>query len=192
MAKPTSPGTPKKKGKNYTAEIRALDWASLNTLWGKILKGQTPGWPSGIAFEHLVLRAFELEGAVVTWPYNVRLEDQVVEQIDGLVSVDGMIFLAESKDLKTDVNVEPIAKLRNQLLRRPAGVVGCVFSSKGFTLPSKTLAQYMSPQAILLWHGSEIELLLGAKGGFVQALKKKHYWLVRAGVPDFNILVGET
>lgn len=177
---------------DYVAKITALDAAGLLGLWKKIEARKTPGWAKGKAFEHLVLRAFELDGAEVTWPYSVKLEGHVVEQIDGMVRVDGIHFLAESKDLDPkkngDLNVEPIAKLRNQLLRRPAGVIGCVFSSSGFTAPAKTLAQYMAPQAILLWHGAEIGMLLEKKGGFSEALKRKHHWLARDGMPDYNIL----
>jgi hypothetical protein len=82
-----------------------------------------------------------------------------------------------------------MAKLRNQLLRRPSGVIGCVFSSAGFTGPALTLARYMSPQAILLWQGPEIEYLLGTTQDFKAALKTKHHWLLRTGSPDYDTRV---
>lgn len=63
-----------------------------------------------------------------------------------------------------------------------------MFSSSGFTAPAKTLAQYISPQAILLWQGAEIGMLLEKKGGFSDALERKHHWLARDGMPDYNIL----
>jgi hypothetical protein len=36
--------------------------------------GNTSGWAPGKAFEYLVLRAFQLEGAEVRWPYSVRID----------------------------------------------------------------------------------------------------------------------
>lgn len=135
--------------------------------------------------EHLVLRAFRLSGAEVIWPYSVYLDGQVVEQVDGMVMHEGITCMIESKDIDANVNVEPLAKLRNQLLRRPAGVVGCVFSSTGFTDPAKTLARFMAPNAILLWQGPEISHLIDQKD-FCIALTKKYGWLMQHGIPDYD------
>ncbi|KRB42044.1 restriction endonuclease [Phenylobacterium sp. Root700] len=180
---------PKPKTKtpvDYVKKVRRLNWDGLEALWTKIQERNTKGWAAGKAFEHLILRAFELSDVDVTWPYDVKLADQIVEQIDGMVQRDGLAALIEAKDYDANLNVEPLAKLRNQLLRRPSGVVGCAFSSKGFTDPAKTLAQYMSPQAILLWQQPEIGHLLTNTRDFKAALKKKHYWLLRTGSPDYD------
>ena len=135
--------------------------------------------------EHLVLRAFQLDGAEVVWPYCVSIDGQVVEQIDGMILHAGFTCMVECKDLATDVNIEPLAKLRNQLMRRPAGVIGCVFSSSGFTDPAKTLAKFMAPHAILLWQGPEIAHLLGINT-FTEALEAKMRQLIQHGNPDFD------
>lgn len=105
--------------------IQSLQWDGLRTLWDNIENRSTPEWDAGRAFEYLVLRAFQLDGARVKWPYSVTLFDEEVEQIDGAVHCLGLSCLVESKDF-TDktVDITPIAKLRNQLLRRPAGTVG--------------------------------------------------------------------
>lgn len=86
--------------------------------------------------------------------------------------------------------MEPLAKLRNQLQRRPSGVIGSVFSSSGFTDPAVTLAHYMAPQAILLWQGPEIGYLI-AQEGFAKALKWKHRVLLQHGKPDYDARAGE-
>lgn len=65
------------------------------------------GWPPGKALEYLVLRAFQLGGAEVTWPYEVRRRNVVVEQVDGAVYVDGLTCLIEAKD-----HAEPMDFLR--------------------------------------------------------------------------------
>lgn len=144
----------------YQTRIESLGWADLEILWTAIEQRDTPEWEAGKAFEYLVLRSFQLDGAHVKWPYPVQLFGEQVEQIDGAVYWDGLACLVESKDLGENVAIAPIAKLRNQLLRRPAGTIGLMFSRTGFTDPARFLAHFALPQAILLWSGEEIAYAL--------------------------------
>jgi hypothetical protein len=137
-------------------------------------------WPPGKAFELLVLRAFELDGADIRWPFRVHIEGEEVEQIDGAAHAGGMSCLIESKDLSEDVAVAPIAKLRNQLLRRPAGTVGVIFSSRGFTEAARILARFLAPQSILLWTGDEVEFAIERRI-MVAGLLRKFQHLVEFG-----------
>src|SRR5947209_18388617 len=100
----------------YQARIGAHGWGELQTLWNAIERRDTPGWETGKALEYLVIRAFELDGAQVRWPYAVQLFGEDVEEIDGVVYYAGLSCLAECKDLSENVAIGPIAKLRNQLL----------------------------------------------------------------------------
>ena len=172
---------------DYVDMISGLNHANLLDLWEQIEQGDTPDWPPGKAFEYLVLRAFELDGAVIRWPYPVKFEKEVVEQIDGAVHADGLSCLIESKHYSSDLNVEPIAKLRNQLARRPAATIGVVFSYKGFTGPARQLAQYLAPQTILLWLGAEVKSALTNKK-MVSGLRLKYKHAVEYGLPDYNLL----
>jgi hypothetical protein len=169
---------------DYVGRVRRLDWQGLRDLWAKIQSGTTR-WGTGKALEHLVLRAFELSGAAVRWPFDVPLAGETVEQIDGAIHLDGLSCLVECKDTASPMNVEPIAKLRNQLLRRHSGAVGLVFSRSGFTPPAQTLAQFVAPQAVLLWNGGEIAYLLEQED-FASALRQKYRYCVETGVPDFD------
>jgi hypothetical protein len=173
----------------YQARAQALDHPGLVALWGQVAARNTPGWESGKAFEYLILRAFELEGADVMYPYSVNMHDEVVEQIDGVVHADGISALVESKDFddKRRVNIEPIAKLRNQLLRRPSSTIGMLFSRTGVTEPTRLLAQYLSPQTILIWDGPEIKHALENKK-LRPALIVKLRVAIHRGQTDFNIL----
>lgn len=182
----------KKTRVDYVTKIAALGWPQLVALWSKIeaSRGSTMnGWPKGKAFEHLILRAFELEGAEVIWPYTVQLNGDVVEQIDGMVIFDGISCIIEAKDKNSNLNIEPMAKLRNQLLRRPAGILGSIFASGGFTEPAVTLAHFMAPQAILLWQGPEIGPLI-ANQKFREALIWKYRVLIQHGKPDYDSRAG--
>ena len=85
--------------------------------------------------------------------------------------------MIEVKDQEDPINIEPLAKLRNQLMRRPSGVIGSIFSFGGFTAPATTLAHFMSPHGILLWQGEEIDAVLRRRD-FTAALGKKHQLLI--------------
>jgi hypothetical protein len=173
----------------YEAASARLRWPGLRKLWDAVKDRETPGWEAGKAFEYLILRAFELDGARVRWPYPVTLFGEEVEQIDGSVRVAGLYCLVESKDEAENVAIAPIAKIRNQLLRRPSGTIGLVFSSGGFTDPAIQLAHFTLPQAILLWSGGEVEYFLSKKsiGDFCEM---KYRACVDFGMPDFDIRAG--
>jgi hypothetical protein len=177
--------------KDYERMIQSLQWDELRTLWDNIENRSTPGWNAGKAFEYLVLRAFQLDGAEIKWPYSVTFFDEVVEQIDGAVYYSGLSCLVESKDFadKT-VDITPIAKLRNQLLRRPAGTVGLMFSRTGFTNAAVSLSCFSLPQAILLWNGAEIKYAL-ERERICEILTLKYRACVEDGLPDYNAIEGE-
>jgi hypothetical protein len=145
-----------------------------------------PGWDPGKALEYLLIRAFELDGAQVRWPYSVPLFGEEVEQIDGSVCVNGLYGLVESKDETENVAIGAIAKMRNQLLRRPAGTIGLLFSSSGFTTPAIQLAYFTLPQAILLWSKDEIDYAIREKM-IAQLVELKYRECVDSGVPDFDV-----
>jgi len=141
---------------DYAARIRLLDWDGLEDVWEESASGTVRGWPPGKLFEYLVLRAFELDGATVRWPFEVMFGDSVVEQIDGVVYAGHLSCLVEAKDTASPVDIDALAKIRTQLARRPGGTLGAVFSRSGFTHPAVALARYFAPHAVLLWSGEEI------------------------------------
>lgn len=175
-------------GAEYQAKIASYNWDDLITLWSEIESVNTKalGWDAGKALEYLILRAFELDGADVTWPYSVYMNEDEIEQIDGVVYADGLACLIECKDTAKEAKIEPIAKLRNQLLRRPVTTIGCVFSRKGFTESAVTLVGFIAPQTILLWGGEEIQYSLQNRC-IRRALIKKYRVCVEKGIPNYDI-----
>ena len=170
----------------YERRIARYNVAMLIRLWDRISRGRTPHWDPGKALEYLVIRAFQLEGAEVRWPYSVRIEKDELEQIDGVVYTDGLSCLVECKDKSENLNIEPIAKLRNQVLRRPSTVIGIVFSRQGFTDAALTLAQFTAPQVILLWSGEEVKLAL-ENSYMRRGLLAKYRHCIEYGLPDYNL-----
>ncbi len=177
-----------KTATDYEQKIVQADYATLRRLWRAIEAGTTlrQGWEPGKAIEYLVLRAFQLEGADIRWPYQVVLAGNPVEQLDGALYVDGLDCLVECKDWAEPVHIEPIAKLRNQLLRRPSPTVGLVFSRHGYTQPALLLAQFTLPQTILLWTGAEVALAL-AERRMREGLRLKYRRCVEEGLADYNL-----
>jgi hypothetical protein len=169
---------------------RYNDFEGLLTLWEEIRAGTVANsWDSGKALEYLILRAFELEGAEVVWSYEVRHGGRdALEQIDGVVYVDGLYVMVEVKDQAELVSYEPIAKLRAQIQRRPGLVIGVVLSRSGFTQPAKDLTRMSTPLSVLLWDGAELEEILRGvlSGGMRQALRLKLRHAVEQALPDFN------
>jgi Restriction endonuclease len=174
---------------DYQQRIAAYDYPQLLELWAQIQLGETPGWDPGKAFEYVVIRAFELEGAAVTYPFSVNLGGTVVEQIDGAIYSDGLSCLVECKDQEANLAIDPVAKLRNQMLRRPLGILGLVFSSTGFTEPMLILAQYSANQAILLWDENDLTYALAHQRMRVGLLQKYRHCVERA-LPHYNLSIG--
>lgn len=173
---------------DHAARIRMLDWEGLEDLWHRSARGPVPGWPAGRAFEYLILRAFELDGATVRWPFEVTLGGIVVEQIDGAVYAGSLSCLVEAKDSSAFVDIAVLGKLRSQLARRPAGTVGMVFSRSGFTNATVALAGHLAPQTVLLWSGAEVEECL-TRERIAAVLLAKYRECVEEGAPQ-TILEG--
>lgn len=162
-------------------------WPELRQLWTMILERRAAAWPPGRALEYLVIRAFELDGAVVRRPFTVRFEGTPVEQLDGAVYAAGLHCLVECKDRREPLNVEGLAKLRNQLLRRPAGTVGLMFSPGGYHESATVLARFSAHQPILLWHQDEIAQMLEQENPCAM-LQRKYRLCVEEGKPESNLL----
>lgn len=175
MAKP---GTATKQAKR----AQAMDWPGLQALWEEIASNKVSDWHAGKALEYLVIRGFEIASLRVEYPYTVPSAGKLIEQIDGLVYLDNIPFLIECKD-KDRVDIEAIAKLHNQLLRRPPATMGCLFSSGTFTAPALLLAGYMVPYRILLWTKSDIERAIENKD-FLGVLRQKYEHLCMYGLID--------
>ncbi len=174
----------------YASRVKAMGWSRLRAFHERLVEGRVEGWEPGKAFEYLVLRAFELEGATVTWPYVIQLSAPEsageTEQIDGAIYSDGLACIVEAKDTSKSMNIEPIAKMRNQLLRRPASTVGLIFSCGGFSSAATTLVKFVGPQAILLWKGGEVAHALKHRT-FREGLQAKYRRAVEGGVGLYEL-----
>lgn len=167
--------------KEYQTAIQQYEWDELKEMWHKRHDNNFPKeWKKGKFFEYAILRAFELEGAKVLYPYNVDYPqtviagEEVVEQIDGVIYTDNLCVIAESKDYsRKNIDIEPLAKLQVRLKRRPATVIGCLFTASDFTWPALALIETLMPYTILLWNNSDIEYCFENRK-FLEGLKLKY------------------
>lgn len=166
------------------ARAEALDWDGLKRLWREVKDGEAAGWSSGKALEHLIVRAFTLSGLPAEYPYDVPPGGNPVEQIDGMVVMGDTVFLIECKDMQS-VDIEAVAKLHGQLLRRPPGTLGCVFSSGGFSNPALLLSDLAVPYRITLWSKVDIDAAIENED-FAEPLRRKYLDLCQFGLSDYS------
>lgn len=169
---------------------------SHTEVWNFIQTAADKVWTPGKRFEYGVLRLFEIEKAVVRYPFHLSgtaggLDSKpgIIEQIDGVLYVGALPVLVESKDYKDTIDVAPIAKLRMRLERRPAGTLGLIFSQKGLTEPAAYILRNTVPKNILVWQGDEIEAAVKLKR-MCDGLLAKYRYAVERGLPDFNLQTG--
>jgi Restriction endonuclease len=145
-----------------------------------------PGWPPGRALEYLVLRAFQLEGAEVTWPYEVRRKGVLLEQVDGAVYCDGTTCLIEAKAHSEPIDFMAISRMKARLLRRPRTVIGAVFSVGEFTEAAYQLTECLPPPDVLLWDGDDLGWAL-QRQAMREGMRKKLRHAIEQGFADLEL-----
>lgn len=165
----------------FVGWVRSMGWAALSDVWARVRVGkEVASWPPGKAFEYLILRVFELEGAQVVWPYRGWLE-----QVDGGVYVEGLSCLIECKHWKEPLDYTPIARFKARVDRRPPATVGLLFSVSGFTIPALNEAQVQPVRNVLLWARSDVDLAL--RWGMRAALRVKWRKAVEEAEMDYEL-----
>ncbi len=176
---------PPRSGAALKAEAEKWSRSDLLGLWDKI-KARTaiPDWQPGKAFEYLVVRAFQIEGTPVRWPFHVTYSQKfgTMEQVDGIVYLGERAFLIESKDLSEPAAIEALAKLRFRLEGRPPTTMGLLFSVQDFSTPTEVFAQFASPLNVLLWNSSDLDLAL-ASASMTEGLRQKFEYATEYGLP---------
>ncbi|QSQ24247.1 hypothetical protein JY651_04585 [Pyxidicoccus parkwayensis] len=168
----------------YRAQVLALDGPGVRRMWQVVCAGDNlVGWPPGRALEYLILRAFQLEGAEVTWPYEVRRNGLLLEQIDGAVYFDGLACLVEAKAWSTPLDFSAIAKMKTQLLRRPTMTLGAVFLLGRVSDAALTLNQLLPPPNVQVWDGDELAWAM-ERGALREGLKRKLRHAIEQGFED--------
>ncbi len=188
---------------NELVAWEAKDWDELSEIWSALLPpldddaerfvpsfrgNELTPHQAGSVFERWIVEAFRLDGADVDAPYVVTMTTsrRPMEQIDGLVRSHWQAFIIESKNWAKDVDFAPIARLNEQVQRRPPSTLGLVFSSKGFTSACIDLVAMIRPLRILLFDRLDLEHVVRERN-MVIALQTKWHLAVKYGKPSLPV-----
>ncbi len=173
----------------YLERVLSLDRAGILRTWRVVReRGNLVGWPPGKALEYLILRAFQLEGAEVTWPYEVRKDGTLIEQIDGAVYFEGLACLIEARDWRVPLDFMSIAQMKMRLLRRPRLTLGAIFNNGTFTESAHQMAEFLPPPDVLLWEDRAIGQAL-AQGTLRDGMKRKLRHAIEHGFVERDALM---
>lgn len=184
------------KYRNYTISernmmyvVQGYDWIMLKKFWQKIKNGTT-GWSEGKALEYMLVRAFDLEGAEVVYPYN-NVVFNAQEQLDGFIFIKeiGVGFIIECKDWKNNVAFDELAKLHGRLTYRMASTYGLFLSRSGYSPSAIEMMYMLHPHRILLWSFDEIDECF-KKHKFIKALKYKYQYAMVTADPMIAVIDG--
>ncbi|WP_375771961.1 restriction endonuclease [Archangium gephyra] len=176
------------RGGEYQRRVLALEHEGLLALWQGLRAGVSPPeWPAGVLLEYLLLRAFQLEGAEVTWPYRVYRNGVLLEQIDGVVYFDGVSCLVECKDMTSPVDALAIVKLKSQILRRPRTTIGALLCTGKISEPASSLVEMLPPPDVLLWEGEELGQAL-REHRLLEGMRRKLRHAVEMGFAEVDPL----
>jgi len=184
------------KDDEYEKLIQKKEWSDLEDFWASVKSGTTSqDWAVGKALEYFVIKAFELAGFSVSYPYLIPLDRtlsaasrKTMEQIDGLASKDGLTLLIESKD-EAKTNIEAIYKLYSQLQRRPPSTMGCLVFTGYLTDETLHLVNFLTPRRILLVDQNDLDFVAQSPEDFSNNIFEKYLKLCKDGfieVPSYS------
>jgi len=131
------------------------------------------------AYGILVREAFELVGDA---------GEGIVEQIDGVIELDGHIYLVELKWWAENIGVGDVSAHMVRIFGRD-GARGIFIANPGFTEPAvKTVRDALRQKTMVLATLQEIVILLSNEGDLREMLRDK----VRAAVIDSNPMLDTT
>jgi hypothetical protein len=129
----------------------------------------------GKQLELVLNKLFRIYGVLIHEDFKRRDPESstVLEQIDGVISLDGTIHLVEMKWLKEPVGVAEFSPHLVRLFGR-ANVSGIFISNSGFTSSVlKECANVLNQRIIFLCSLEEIVMLLSKEGNLLDLLRKK-------------------
>lgn len=141
----------------------------------------------GTSLEDVLNRLFKSHGILIRESFKRvgKAGEGVVEQIDGVVVLDGDVYLVEMKWWSQPLGVSEVSQHLVRVFNRNAAR-GILISHSGYTEPAVTICRESLAQSVfVLVNLKEIVLLLEGKGSLPDLLRAK----VEAAIVDKNPLV---
>jgi len=142
---------------------------------------------AGVEFEYLMIRLFELSGLNICYPIQ-----QKTEQIDGVIYLNQIPFIVESKFYKKDkIDIEPIAKLMIRMQARPSYTMGLIIAKPGVTTAAIEYMKFLQPKNVIVFQGDEIDTAINTATVknklFYALLETKARALIERGIFDYHL-----
>lgn len=144
----------------------------------------------GKLLEGVLNRLFRAYGILVREDFRRKDPDTsiVLEQIDGVIEIDGAVHLVEMKWLNSPVGTAEFFPHLSRLFLR-ANARGIFISSTGFTEPAvKECSTALAQKTMLLCSLHEIVMLLQRQDDLISFLKKKSHAAIIDKNPFLQIL----
>jgi restriction system protein len=139
----------------------------------------------GLALESVLNRLFAIEGIAVREAFSISDDDGVVEQVDGLIDLDGELYLVEVKWWSEPLGVDPVTRHISRLFLR-GDARGILVSASGYTAPAiRNARQALTQKTLVLVELSEVVRALELRRSVRALLREK----VIAAIADGNPLL---
>lgn len=151
------------------------------------LFSEKDAWKRGKQLESVLNRLFALDGLSVREAFHLNGDEAegIVEQIDGVIDLDGQLFLVEMKWLSDKVSPEALGYHHSRVFLRHAAN-GIFISASGFTEPAVAHAKLALTRMVsVLCELEEIVMLLEREQADVQGYFREK---VQAAVLERNPL----
>lgn len=152
---------------------RGALYADLRTQISNLF-GMEDTHKRGLELESLLNRIFSLDGIGIREAFTLRLEDgEAAEQIDGVVELDGQIYLVEVKWWAKPLDINPISRHLVRVINR-AGVSGLMISASGYSSPAvQECERFLVHGVMVLGELRELVLLLEREESLGSWLRQK-------------------
>ncbi|WP_406490750.1 restriction endonuclease [Streptomyces sp. NBC_01604] len=128
----------------------------------------------GLALEQVLNSIFDADGILIRDSFTLRNEEGVAgEQIDGVIEVDGALYLVEVKWWNRPIDVDPVSRHLVRVFTR-AEARGLFISASGYTRPAiQECANALNHRVIVLGELKELVLLLERQGSISDWVRHK-------------------
>jgi restriction system protein len=138
----------------------------------------------GLKLEEVVNRLFKTSGILVRESFRLTGEEGqgIIEQVDGVIDLDGEIYLVEMKWLKDKVGVGDVSQHLVRVFTRGSSR-GVFISATDYTDPAlQTCKDALSRSVVILCTVQEIVMLFERYGDLKELMRRK----LQAAIVDKN------
>lgn len=129
----------------------------------------------GKALEGVLNRLFETYGILIREAFALKGDDGegIIEQIDGVIELDGHLYFVEMKWWDTPLGVPEISQHMMRVMFR-AESRAIILSASDFTTPAvSTCKKALQQKVVVLCTLKEVVMLLERRGNLVEFIKRK-------------------